>query len=409
MEKNFKRISVGDFKIDLEEKQAVNEVLEFGRISEGKKVKEFERLFADFIGSRYAVLLNSGTSALIAGLTSLVYNKNLKIKPGQKIITTPLTYIATSNAIKLSGFEPVYVDIDKNDFNITAENIRAHLEQVKDLSEYAAILPVHLMGFSCDMDEINKIAREYDLQVIEDASQSHGTLYKGKKTGSLSLFSTFSFYIAHNIQAGEMGAVVTDNIEIANLVKNIKANGRICDCPICTRNTSGCPRSKIAETADVDPRFTHTIIGYNFKTSEFSAALGICQLKKVDWINQRRKENARFLTDKLNKYSEILQLPDYSEDTSYLAFPIVIRRGDIISRKFLRRELEKYGIETRPLFGCIPTQQPAYSYLREEYAQKLPNAEYVGKNGFYIGCHQYLEKDDLDYILHIFEKILKRI
>jgi len=402
-----RRVSVGDFKIGVSEKDAIRSVLEDGRISEGRKVREFEKKFADFIGIKSSILLNSGTSALIAGLSALTYAKNLNIKPKQKIITAPLTYIATSNAIVLSGFEPVYVDIDKNTFGITPENIRALLEKEKHLDRYAVILPVHLMGFSCDMDGINKVAKEYGLQVAEDASQAHGTLYNGKKTGSLSLFSTFSFYIAHNIQVGEMGAVATNDSEMIRLIRKIKANGRLCDCDVCNRNIHGCVKLKDYKgEEDFDPRFTHTMIGYNFKTSDLFAALGICQLEKVDLINAKRRENVKYLNDRLKKFDELLQLPLYSEDVSYLAYPIIIKKPDIISRRFLRSKLQEYGIETRPFFGCIPTQQPAYSYLKKEYEGQLPNAEYIGKNGFYIGCHQYIEKDDLDYIVHIFEKIL---
>jgi len=150
------KIRVGDFKIGEEEKRAINEVLDSGRISEGQKVREFEREWAKFIGTNHAVAVSSGTSALIAGLTALKFHKDLNIKPNTKVITTPLTYIATSNAIVLSGFEPVYIDIDKETFGITLENIKAYLEEIDDPTEYSIILPVHLMGYPCDMDKINK-------------------------------------------------------------------------------------------------------------------------------------------------------------------------------------------------------------------------------------------------------------
>lgn len=394
-----KIIQVGDFKIGTEERQAINEVLDSGRISEGKKVRDFEKEFAEFIGTKYSILLNSGTSALIAGLTSLKYHKDLNLKPGQKIITTPLTYIATSNAIVLSGFEPVYVDVDKETFGITPENIKKHLEEINDIDNYSLILPVHLMGYPCDMDGINKIADKYGLQVFEDSAQAHGSIYKNKKTGTLSLLSIFSFYIAHNIQVGEMGAITTNDKEINRLVKKIKAHGRMCDCPICTRATGNCPKILAYKGEDdFDPRFTHDIIGYNFKTMEFQAALGLAQLRRVDYIIKKRQKNVKYLNEGLEDCSDIIQLPKYSDKISYLAYPLVIKKPEIISRKKLRFELEKKGIETRPLFGCIPTQQQAYHHLKEKYIGKLPNADYVGLNGFYIGCHQYLEEEDLDYI-----------
>lgn len=403
------RIQVGDFRIGEEERIAINKVLDSGKISEGEKVREFEMKFAKFIGTKYSIALNSGTSALIAGLTAFKYLDDNSRISGNKVITTPLTYIATSNSIVLSGFEPVYVDIDQNTFVITPENIKSLLENIDDPSEFSLILPVHLMGYPCDMDKINKIAREFGLNTVEDSAQAHGTLYKDKKTGSLSLFGIFSFYIAHNIQAGEMGAITTDSEEIIRLVRKIKANGRSCDCPVCRRSEGKCPKLgiKIDEDDDFDPRFLHEVIGYNFKTMEFQAALASTQLNKVDWIISKRRENVKYLNEGLQELTDILQLPVYSDNVSYLAYPLVIKKPEVISRKKLRHELERNGIETRPMFGCIPTQQPAYKFLKEKYEGKLPNAEYVGKNGFYIGCHQYLGQNELDYVIKVMKMVIK--
>ena len=402
-----RRIQVGDFKIGEEEKRAINEVLDNGLISEGVKVREFEKLFAGYIGTKHAIAVSSGTSALMAGMTAIIYDENIDISPGTNVITTPITYIATSNALVTTGFNPVYVDVDLETFGITPENIKEHLEEVEDIEQYSFILPVHLMGYPCDMDEINKIAMKYGLQVFEDSAQAHGTIYNGRKTGSLSLLSVFSFYIAHNIQAGEMGAITTDDYEIIRLVRKIKANGRMCDCPICKRAEGKCPRlAAYKGEEDFDPRFTHEFIGYNFKTMEFQAALGITQLKRADWITERRCGNVKYLNEGLENFSDVLKLPKFDKNVSYLAYPIVIKNPDKLSRRKLRKELEERGIENRPLFGCIPSQQPAFRYLKEEYEKKLPNADYLGENAFYIGCHQYLTQEDLDYMIDVFKKIL---
>lgn len=402
------KVHVGDFKIGEEEKRAINEVLDSGRISEGEKVREFEKRFAEFVGTKHAIAVSSGTAALISGLTALQHYKVQNIKSNSKVITTPLTYIATSNAIVLSNFEPVYVDVDKETFGITPENIKTHLENVDDPTDYSLILPVHLMGYACDMDAINKIAKKYGLLTFEDSAQAHGTIYKGKKTGSLSLLSDFSFYMAHNIQAGELGAITTNDTEIMKLIKKIKANGRMCDCPICHRGEGKCPKlCSYNGKDDFDPRFTHDIIGYNFKPMEFQAALGIVQLKKADWITKKRRENVKYLNEGLGEFSDILQLPKYDKNVSYFSYPLIIKDQKKISRKKLRVKLEKMGVETRPLFGCIPTQQPAYKHMKEKYGGKLPNAEYLGLNGFYVGCHQYLEQESLEYVINTFKEILK--
>lgn len=405
---NIRKIQVGDFRICKEGKRAINKILDSGRISEGENVRGFETEWSEFIGTKYAVSVSSGTAALMCGLTALKYHSEGIAKEGSKIITAPLTYISTSSAIFTTGFEPVYVDVDPETFIITPENIKRHLESVKDINNYSLILPVHLIGYPCDMDEITKIAKEHGLEVFEDSAEAEGTKYKGKRTGSLSLLSAYSFYIAHNIQAGEMGAINTNDYEIARLVKKIKANGRMCDCPTCTRATTGCPKIKPHKgNDDFDPRFLHDMIGYNFKTMEFQAGLARIQLKKAEWIIKKRQENVKYLNEQLEKYSDILQLPVYLDNVSYLAYPIVIKKPELISRKKIRSELNRRGIETRPLFGCIPTQQPAFAHLKKEYEGKLPNADYLGKHAFYIGCHQYLTQDDLDYMINNFKEVIK--
>lgn len=398
-----RRIQVGDFQIGPKEKAAINEVLEAGRISEGPRVREFEQKWAQFVGTKYCVATSSGSAALITGLTALKYKYNLL--QGTKVITTPITYIADSSAVSVVGFKPVYVDVDSKTFVITPEAIEAHLKKVKkeNLEKYKIILPVDVMGFPVQIDKINKIAQKYNLSVFEDAAEAEGTAYKGKIAGSQALLAIYSFYIAHNIQAGEMGALVTNDEEIYRLAKKIKAQGRICDCSVCTRFKGYCPRADQSN----DPRFYHQHIGYNFKTMEFPAALALVQLKRVKWIIKKRQENVRCLNKKLARYKDIFQLPPISNKISYLAYPLVIKRPDAISRDEICKKLEELGVETRPLFPCIPTQQPAYAHLRKKYQRKLPNAEYIGANGFYIGCHQYLKKSDLEYIIGAFKKVLE--
>ena len=402
-----KFVPVGDFKLQDEEKAAISDVMEKGRVSEWKRVREFERLFARYVGTKHCVAVSSGTSALLLALLALKYDERFpKVRDGAKIITSPVTYIATSNAIVLSNMEPVYVDIDKQTFKLIPEEIeRLLVEEGSD--KFAGILPVHLMGYPNDMDEINEIAKKHNLVTVEDAAQAHGTVYKGRRTGSLGLLATFSFFIAHNIQAGEMGCVTTDDKRLFTLLGQLKANGRLCQCYICTRPQGKCPiLDKYKGEDDFDPRFTHEYIGYNFKTTEFTAALGVCQLHKADWIFKRRLENVRYLNRRLMKYNYLFYLPVYSEETSYLAYPIIIREGTGLSRLWIRNELRRKGVESRPLYGCIPTQQPAFSQFKDKYEGKLPMADYVGKNGFYIGCHQYLEEEDLDYIVDSFDDIL---
>ncbi|MDD5476679.1 MAG: DegT/DnrJ/EryC1/StrS family aminotransferase [Candidatus Omnitrophica bacterium] len=401
-----KKINVGNIEIGERERRAVIKVLDSGRISEGEKTREFEKRWADYIGSKYCVATSSGTAALITVLTALKYLHALEGRP--KVITSPLTYISDANALTLTGFKPIFVDVDPVTFCITPENIRNYLRKAKDKSEYSMILAVDLMGYPARLDEIKKIAQEYNLLVIDDAAEAHGSVYRGKKCGSNADAGVFSFYIAHNLSAGEMGAITTDNYELYHFCKKVKTNGRYCKCDICLRHQEKCPSLRgYSGEGDFDPRFLHDIVGYNFKITEFQSAIACVQIEDVNKIIKKRQDNLSYLNQGLKELSGILQLPLFSKNVSYLAYPVVIKKPEVISRRELRIKLEKNGIETRPIFGCIPTQQPAYSHLKEEYASVLPNADYIGANGFYIGCHQYFKRRDLDYIISTFKKIIK--
>jgi len=393
-------IRTGGFSFSEEEKKALYDVIDSNRITEHEKTNEFERNWAKKVGTKYSIAVNSGTSALISGLYALKYlNKEDKRK---KVITTPLTFISTTNSILLSGLEPVYADVNFDTFDINTKGIEKILSE-NNPKDFLAILPVHLMGYPYNINGINRIAKENNLYVLEDSAEAHGTKYNGKNVGSLSDLSVFSFYVAHNIQAGELGAVNTNNKQIRDLVRKIKAHGRMCACDVCRRMEGKCPNISLDEE-DMDPRFTFTEFGFNFKTNEFATTIANIRMNKMEETNQKRREIVKYLNEGLKNHSDIIQLPKYSEDVSYLAYPLVLKKG---SRKLIRKELENRGIETRALFGCIPTQQPSMAAFKKEYEGKLPNADYIGKNGFYIGAHQDMTKEDLDYIIDSFNEILK--
>jgi dTDP-4-amino-4,6-dideoxygalactose transaminase len=402
-----KWVGVGDMVIGPEERKAINDVLDSGRISEGARTQEFEKRWAEFVGTRYSVAVNSGTSALIAGLVALQNCKHDPLPPNSKVITTPLTYVATSNALLLTGNEPTYVDVDERHFCITPETIKGYLDEAKDADEHHLILPVHLMGYPAEMDAINKLAKEHHMQVMEDSSQAHGSLLGKRRTGSMSRLSTFSFYIAHNIQAGELGAIATNDLEIVKLARQIKANGRRCDCISCSRKKSGCV--KLGKNADDqrDPRFTHDLVGYNFKAMDFQSALALVQLGRAQDIIVQRQENVKYLNDGLSDLEGVLRVPEFDRNVSYLAYPMVLEEGASISRDRFVIELEKKRVEARPLFGSIPTQQPAYGRFKSRYEGKLPIADMLGARGSYVGCHQYLTRDDLDWVIATIHEVLK--
>lgn len=391
------RVTVGDFKIGEAERQAVLDVLDSGRISEGQRVREFERRWAEFNGVRYCVATSSGYGALVVSWQSVKYLRGIS---SGKVITSPLTYIADASALLAVGLEPVFVDIDPVTFCITPEAVSKAVEEISDI---VGLMPVDLMGYLADMDSMREIASANGLALIEDAAQAHGSLCDGRRAGSMGDAGVFSFYIAHNVQAGEMGAIITDDAEVYKLARRLKAQGRACECMVCTRAEGFCPQLRSeGPDSDFDPRFAHDLVGFNFKTMEFQAALALGQIQGVDEIIRRRYENVRYLAESISSLSHYLQLPMVSSAVSYLAFPVVVREASPLSRARLRQHLEGCGIETRPLFGSIPTQQPAFESLRNTYEGLLPNADFVGSRGLYVGCHQYLERGDLDRIVDAF-------
>lgn len=394
------KIPTGDWVCTPEERKNVNDVLDSGMISEGKYCNEFSEKWAKYIGTPYCTTLNSGSSALIVGLRAL----NYKLKKFMKVATTPFTYVATVNSIYLTGNTPVYVDIDRKTLGMSPESLKKTLDENPDID---AVLVVHIMGIPSRIDEIKEICDERGVFLLEDNCQAYGTKYKGKMLGSYGIWSACSFFIAHTIQVSEMGTLNTHDRDLFRIFDKLKSNGR----------TSSFDKEKEKyykedvehNLKDLHPRYYHDMISGNYRAQEFSGAIACAQFEKIDDIIGKRNDNVKYLLDNLvPKYGDLLQFPIYDKDTSYLGFPMVITEkaltsGKIKNRKWIREEFEKRGIETRPMYGCLPLDMPS---LQVEETLSIPEAEYVGRNAWYIGCFQYLKKEDLDYIIKVFDDVL---
>lgn len=390
-----RQVRVGDLSVTPEMRRAVLRVLDSGRFTEDTEIASFEREWAAHIGTKYAVAVNSGSSTLLLGVHALVATDD-RSPARLNVITTPLTYVADSNAIALYGLNPVYVDVDPRTFGIRIDLVEALLKE-RGPEDIALILPVHLMGYPLDMPSLMSLADRYGISVLEDAAQAHGATVGGKQVGSWGAMSAFSFYVAHNIQVGEMGIIATDDRKLASLARQLKANGRSCDCPVCVRSKGSCPRTP-KDDRDIDPRFNHVRVGYNFKSNEWSGAIARAQLGHASEILDRRRELFGFYTERLAAHGHWLRLPPTVSGASPFAYPLVLKRGVSATRRAVRAALQKAGIESRPLFGCIPTQQPAFSQYRNQYLDRLPAAEYAGSRGFYVGCHQAMTEADVEHV-----------
>lgn len=375
---------MADFRMTPQELQPAIEALQSGHLSEGRWVEQFEADWARYVGCEYCVSFSSGSTALLGGLWAA---RQVGLIANGSILTNPSTYVGTVNAITFAGFEVRFVDIEPHSFGKLA------IDQVKTEvlhnSSIAAVLPVHLFGLPENVPLIKSTIEASHIPVIEDAAQAHGSEIEGRKLGSLGLFSIFSFYMAHAVPGIEMGAVVTNNVRLYRQLKSVKDQGRY---PPSERGSAN--------------SFTAYSVGLNFKTNEVCAAIAIAHLNKIGRIIRQRQRNAHLLTELLADCSGVLQVPDFSEDACPFAYPIVITSGHV-SRDEICASLRKRGISTRPMFPCIPTQQPAYSNLSAQYSGQLPNSERIGASGFYVGCHEHLTADDMQVIASNITQALK--
>lgn len=304
-------ISIAKPMIGQEEKEAVLKVLDSGAIASGNVVTEFENSFSNYLGAEYSIAASSGTTALDVAL------KAVNIQKGDKVLTTPFSFIATSNAILYSDAIPVFADIDEKTFNISPEAIEQILKENKTIK---ALLIVHLYGQSCDMDKIMEIVEKYKLILIEDCAQAHGAEWKGKKVGTFGDVSAFSFYPTKNMTTSEGGMIVTNNKEVAEKARMIVNHG-------------------------MKVRYHHDIIGYNYRMTNIAAAIGLCQLNKLDSFNDTRCANAEFFNNNIS--NSLIKKPYVLQNAKhvYHQYTICVNEGkrDIFA-KYLADNQVGYGI-----------------------------------------------------------------
>lgn len=392
------RYPFGTITISPETKKLIDEVLDSKKISGGKLVREFEKKFAELIGTKEAVAVSSGTDAVALALAVLYdYGANR----GDEIIVPALSFAATGNAVFQAGFIPKFVDIERKTLNINPDKIEDAITK-----KTRAILPVHLMGKPAEMDKINEIARKYKLYVIEDAAEAQSAVYKGKNIGTLGDMAAFSLYIAHIISTGEGGIITTNNSEYAEILRSLRAHGRACKCETCVLSSEQQYCSKRFKY-DTDVRFVFERIGFSAKMNELEAAIGLGYIQIYDEIYNKRMENFNYIREKFKKFEEYFFTinPDSDEVMAPYAFPIILQEGVKFTRDEFVSYLEKNGIDTRSLFLSMPTQCSGFKFLGYKFGD-FPEAEYVANNGFHIGIHQDITKEHIDYFIYLVEKFL---
>jgi len=271
-----------------EEKDAVCKVIDSGMIANGAVVTEFEQNFAKYIGVRHGIATTSGTTALEVAFRAL------GIGPGDKVLTTPFSFIASANSIIYAGATPVFADIDADSLNIDPDNAEKVLKSEKEIK---AILIVHLFGRSCDMDAYLALAKKYNVLIVEDCAQCHGSEWKGKKTGSFGAASCFSFYPTKNMATGEGGMVMTDCDDFSKKCRLLINHG-------------------------MEIRYYHDIIGYNYRMTNIAGAIGLCQLEKLAGMNRNRKKTAEFYDIHIN--NALISKPEIVQGHVYHQYTVKI-------------------------------------------------------------------------------------
>ena len=367
-------------------------------VTMGKKVKKFENSFGRYIGSKYSVMVNSGSSANLLALSILTNPKfSKRIEAGSEVLTPAVTWATTLFPIVNVNLVPSIIDVDLEDFNLDVDKLRKSITK-----KTKAIMPVHLLGNPANMKEIIDIAKEYDLFVIEDSCEAHGAEFNNKKIGSFGDISTFSFFLSHHISTIEGGMLLTKNEEVFELAKSMRIFGSIRD----QKN-----KKQIAKkNPELDPRFLFDSLGYNIRPTEIQGAFGIHQIKKLEKFIKIRTSNANFWNKKLAKFSNYLLLHSQRSNTrhAWFGYPITVRSPAPFSRDQLVNFLEKKNIETRPIMAGDITKQPAINLIKKKINRPLNNSKIIHSNSFFIGVHQGIGKIQRDYVVSVFEEFMSR-
>ncbi len=354
-----------------EEVEAVVRVLKSGRLAQGPEVEAFEREFADYVGVNHAVAVANGTVALDLAL------KALRIGPGDEVITTPFTFVATANSILYQGARPVFVDIEQDTFNINPDLVLEALT-----SRTKAIVAVDLYGHPAEWRALREIAEDHDLLLVEDAAQAHGAVYHGSKAGSLGDVGTFSFYPTKNMTTGEGGMVVTDDDRVARRVRLLRNHGQV-------------------------ERYKHTVLGYNYRMTDVAAAIGRVQLRKLDAWNEARRRNAALLTRLLSGLDCVVP-PRERQGVKhvYHQYVVRIRCPGGPSRDEVAEALRRAGIGTAVHYPRVIPDQPLYRRLGIGCATPCEEARRAAREVLSLPVHPALGERDIRRIAEALARAL---
>jgi len=396
----------------------VNAILD-GWFGVGKYTRRFETELSKFLGVKKAVMTNSGSSANLLAVSALLsqqLGEDIKLEPGDEVITPALTFPTTINPIIQNNLVPVLLDVNVETYNISAEGLETALS-----NRTKALFVPHTLGNPNEMDALLDFVKEHNLFLIEDACDALGSKYNGRYVGSFGSFGTFSFYPAHQITTGEGGAIVTNDEELSKVALSLRDWGRACVMPVCNPlhcPDKSCPRSvRYEEHAvrnelpeDYDKRYTYTNIGYNLQPTEIQASMGLAQLKKLPSFIKLRRRNFELLYEEFQNYEDFFILPESlpKSDPCWFAFPLTIKKGVSFKRKDIVQWFTKHNIEVKMLFAGNILKHPAYKSINCRVAQKLTNSDYIMRNSFFLGVYPGISEEKMKYMVNVFREFINK-
>lgn len=370
-----------------------------GWLTTGRFNDAFENRLAQFLGAKHVLTTNSGSSANLLAFSALT-SPNLgerAIKPGDEVISVAAGFPTTVNPILQYGAVPVFVDVHIPTYNIDTTQLEAAISE-----KTRAIMLAHTLGNPYDLTEVTRIARKYNLWLIEDCCDALGSTFGGQLVGTFGDIATLSFYPAHHITMGEGGAVFTNNSKLSSILESFRDWGRDCWCEPGKDNTCGKRFGWQLGSlpAGYDHKYTYSHLGYNLKVTDMQAACALAQMDRLPGFIEARKRNFSFLKERLKSCEEFLVLPEATSgsDPSWFGFPLTIREEACVSRVDVLKCLDQYKIGTRLLFAGNLTRQPYMSGRSYRVSGELTNTDVVMSSTFWVGVYPGLGQAMIDYI-----------
>lgn len=371
-----------------------------GWLTTGRFNKAFEERLASYLGTRYVLTTNSGSSANLLALTALTSPKlgDKALLPGDEVITVAASFPTTVNPIIQNNLIPVFIDVDLATYNIQVDKIEAAIS-----SKTKAIMIAHTLGNPYNLSEVKRIAEKYNLWLIEDCCDALGTTYNDQMVGTFGDIATLSFYPAHHITTGEGGAVFTQSPKLNKLIESFRDWGRDCFCNPGVDNTCGkrfdwqlgsLPKG-------YDHKYIYSHLGYNLKMTDMQAACGLAQMDRIEGFIDKRKKNFNYLKKGLQPFSDLIILPEATKnsDPSWFGFPITIKPESRINRIDLLRFLDNHKIGARLLFSGNIIRQPYFKNLNYRIFGELTNTDVIMNHSFWLGVYPGINEKMLDFII----------